>query len=260
MADALVGYSGFVGGTLSRQRSFDALYRSTNIAEIGGKTFDLLVCAGAPAERWRANKDPETDRASIARLTDALSRVDARKVILISTIDVYPVPVDVDELTAIDPVAGQPYGRHRLELERFMQARFDTTVIRLPGLFGRGIKKNLIFDLLHDNQVDKLHPDSQHQFYDLSRLWSDIETARASGLHLVNFATEPTSVADVARVAFGMELRPDASLTPARYDMRSRHATIFGGAGGYLRTATDVLASLGRFVTSERERLSTRGP
>ncbi|WP_240726031.1 MULTISPECIES: hypothetical protein [unclassified Escherichia] len=59
--DALIGYSGFVGTTLLRQRRFDALYRSTNIDEIFGKTFDTVVCAAAPAQKWLANKDPADD-------------------------------------------------------------------------------------------------------------------------------------------------------------------------------------------------------
>jgi hypothetical protein len=48
--DALIGYSGFVGSTLLKQRHFDSLFRSTNIDEIVGKTFDMVVCAGAPAQ------------------------------------------------------------------------------------------------------------------------------------------------------------------------------------------------------------------
>ena len=34
MANALIGFTGFVGGTLLRQTQFEALYRSTNIKEI----------------------------------------------------------------------------------------------------------------------------------------------------------------------------------------------------------------------------------
>ena len=51
---ALIGYSGFVGGNLLRQRSFDACFNSSNIEAIAGRSFDLVVCAGAPAEKWKA--------------------------------------------------------------------------------------------------------------------------------------------------------------------------------------------------------------
>ena len=167
MSDALIGYSGFVGGALLRSRTFDACYRSTNIDQIRGRSFDTIVCCGAPAEKWRANRDPEEDRARLATLTDALAEVSARHFVLISTVDVYPVPRNVDEHTAIDPAASQPYGRHRYELEEFCRAHFDATVVRLPGLYGRGLKKNVIFDLLNDRPVDAVPGNARFQFYDI---------------------------------------------------------------------------------------------
>ena len=57
MKNALIGFSGFVGATLQKQALFDALYRSTNIADIEGGEFDLAVCAGAPAQKWIANRE-----------------------------------------------------------------------------------------------------------------------------------------------------------------------------------------------------------
>ena len=42
--NSLIGFSGFVGGTLLKQACFEDLYRSTNIGEIEGKSFDLVVC------------------------------------------------------------------------------------------------------------------------------------------------------------------------------------------------------------------------
>src|SRR5688500_7998318 len=127
---------------------FDDGFHSRDVDSIAGRRYSLLVCAGAPAEKWRANQDPDADRASLGRLTGALQHVQADRVVLVSTVDVYPAPIAVDESTPIDAESGQPYGRHRLALERFVQQRFATTVLRLPGLYGPGIKKNVIFDLL----------------------------------------------------------------------------------------------------------------
>lgn len=256
MTTAIVGSTGFVGGTLLRQAPFDDLYHSTNIHEIGGKTYDLLVCAGAPAAKWLANRDPENDRANIYRLIECLRGVTAREVILVSTADVYPHPVGVDENSAIDEPALHAYGRHRLELERFVTGAFETVTIRLPALFGRGLKKNIVFDLLHDNQVDKIHPEGVFQFYDLENLWDDIGRTRTHGLRLVNFATEPTSVRDVAQAAFGIEFDAGPDTMPASYDIKSRHAAAFGGSNGYLYDRGRVLEALKRFVQAERARQS----
>lgn len=252
MADALVGYTGFVGSNLRRQRPFDALYNSGNIESIAGREFDLLVCAGAPAEKWKANRDPEADSRNIQRLLECLKQVRAHKVIVISTVDVYPVPLAVDEGSPIDESACHAYGRHRLLLERTIAERFDTMVIRLPGLFGKGLKKNIIYDLLHGNQIEQVHSESIFQFYHLDNLWADIRIAQTNALSLVNFATEPVSVREVARNGFGIDFDNHPAGSPARYDFRSRHAALFGSSAGYLYDKQQVLAALKSFVAAER--------
>lgn len=259
MSCALIGYTGFVGGTVSRQASFDALFNSANIESIAGREFDLVVCAGAPGQKWLANKDPITDRSAIDRLCWSLGSVRAKFVVLLSTVDVFPTPVDVDEDSRIDVSRQQPYGRNRLELERFIVARFPSLVVRMPGLFGEGLRKNIVYDFLHDNAVAAVNARSVFQFYDMANLWADVGTARAAGLSLVHFATEPVSVADVVTEAFGRTFdQIPAGSEPARYDFRSRHAGLFGGPGGYLYSRAGVLDGLKRFVATERGRFNLR--
>ena len=65
MATALIGYTGFVGGNLMRQQHFDAWYNSTNIHTIDGKNYSLVVCAGVPAAKWIANREPVQDLSLI---------------------------------------------------------------------------------------------------------------------------------------------------------------------------------------------------
>jgi nucleoside-diphosphate-sugar epimerase len=255
MPSALIGSTGFVGGNLLRQARFDALYHSANIADIRGRSFDLVVCAGARAEKWKANQDPAADRAGIAKLTDALAEVRAGLVVLVSTVDVYPEPAGVEEATPIDPERASAYGRHRYELERWLAGRFDTLVVRLPGLFGSGLRKNVVYDLLHDNQVHKINPAAVYQYYDLQRLWADVQTCLGHGLRLVNFAAEPLPTAELLAEVFARRL-PELPGPAARYDFRSRHAALFGGAGGYLYNRQQVIAALRRFVEGERGRLA----
>ena len=52
MQSALLGHTGFVGGTLLRQHRFDDLYNSSNIEQLAGKSYDLVACAAAPGVKW----------------------------------------------------------------------------------------------------------------------------------------------------------------------------------------------------------------
>ncbi len=136
---ALIGYSGFVGQTLLRQTSFTDLFRSTNIGEVHGRHFDLVICSAAPAQKWIANREPAADRSNIQSLMEHLSRVSCERFVLISTVDVFKSPVGVDEETPVDENGLHPYGLHRRELEKFVESHFATHhVVRLPGLVGPG--------------------------------------------------------------------------------------------------------------------------
>jgi nucleoside-diphosphate-sugar epimerase len=249
---ALIGYTGFVGSALLRQRTFDACFNSSNIDQIRGRTFDLIVCCGARAEKWKANAEPERDLDNIERLTRALASADAQKFVLISTVDVFLNPADVDEDSPTPMTGLHAYGRNRRRLEQIVAGRFDAHVIRLPGLYGQGLKKNVIYDFLHDNEIQKIDSRGVFQFYDVSGLWTDAETAMRNELPLVHLPPEPVSVADVARAAFGIEFTNEVAPTPARYDVHTKYAEVFGGAGSYTQTKIEELAGIARFVAAER--------
>lgn len=150
MRTALIGYTGFVGSNLALQYEFTDLYNTKNINEIAGKSYDLCICAGVKAQKWVANQQPEKDLADIQALIDQLSKAEIKQFVLISTIDVYPNPVNVDEDSLIDKTNHHSYGLNRLYLEEWVSKHYqDHLIIRLPGLFGKGIKKNFIHDILY---------------------------------------------------------------------------------------------------------------
>lgn len=250
---ALIGHSGFVGGTLLRTRPFSDLFNSSNIATMTGG-YDLVVCAGVPAAKWIANRDAEADAAGIRKLTDALEGVTAGEFILISTIDVYPDPAsNDDEASSIDPAANHPYGRNRYALELWIRDRFpDARVIRLPALFGSGLRKNALYDLLHDNHVNAINPLGQFQWYPMRRLADDVERVRRADLRLVNLFTEPVGMRDIVGAFFpGVAVGAPAEPAPC-YGLRTRHAALFGGEGGYMLSAESVLGEMARFVAASR--------
>ena len=146
---ALVGYTGFVGSNLVLSTKFDAMYNSKNIKAAYGTKPDLLVYAGVPAAKYLANKAPAEDLAVIRQAEENIAKIAPKKLVLISTIDVFPVPVGVDENT-IPAENSEAYGRNRRELEIWAREHYpDALIVRLPALFGANIKKNFIYDMLH---------------------------------------------------------------------------------------------------------------
>jgi hypothetical protein len=252
MVDALIGYTGFVGTTLLRQRAFDGLYRSTNISEIVDQAFDLVMCAGAPAQKWIANRDPDGDRKQIERLINPLRTIRCGRFILISTVDVFKMPVNVDETTVVEKAGLHPYGLHRRMLEQFVEQQFPNhLIVRLPGLVGPGLRKNVIFDFLNDNNLHAIDSRGVFQFYPMVNLWYDIQTALQAGLNLVHLSAEPISIAEVAAKGFGRPFDQELASAPASYDLRSRYATLFGGKEGYQYSQRETLLAIRAYAQSE---------
>lgn len=252
MSNALIGYTGFVGSSLLRQTAFDTLYRSTNIEDIAGRTFDTVVCAGAPGQKWLANREPEADLASIERLIGLLGTITCRRFVLISTVDVFALPQGVDEETPVDESALQPYGLHRRLLERFVDERFPgSLIVRLPGLVGPGLRKNVIFDFHNQNNLHAIESRGSFQFYPMVNLWHDIGLALDAGLRLVHLAAAPVTVAAISQEGFGRPFTSTLGGNPASYDMRSRHAGLFGGQGAYQYSARETMLAVRAYAQTD---------
>jgi len=150
--DILVGYTGFVGSNLNRQHKFNSVFNSKNITEAFGSGPDLCVYAGVRAEKFAADRFPQEDLAHINETLENIKNISPKKLVLISTVDVIPSPQDktVYEDTLYEADRLTPYGRNRLYLENELRKLYPAVlVIRLPALFGEGLKKNFIYDLIN---------------------------------------------------------------------------------------------------------------
>lgn len=245
----LIGSTGFVGGHLQDSLDFDQLVHRPNLAEIAGRDTDLLVCAGLPAEKWRANRNPEDDWVNMTSLAEVLAGVHARRAILISTIDVYQPPEGVSESDPPSLRGTEQYGVSRAWFEYFFGAHFrDSSIVRLPGLFASDLRKNLIYDLLNDrvDQLAKVHPQSTFQYFDLSLLTELLGVCEHHGLSLLNVVSEPIAAHQIAEV-FGVTL-DNLDAHEVHYNVTSRHSALFNGGDGYLFSREDVLAGIARLV------------
>lgn len=147
---ALVGYTGFVGSNLAAGCKFDGLYNSKNIKDAYGTNPDVLYYSGVPAAKFIANKFPDMDMAIMRGAVENIRKINPKKLVLISTVDVYKAPNGKDEDAVMDTEGLEAYGKNRLWLEgQVREICPDCHIVRLPGLYGKNIKKNFIYDFIN---------------------------------------------------------------------------------------------------------------
>lgn len=177
MKKIIIGYTGLVGQTLCRGIDFDYKFNSSNIQDlINVEDGCSLYLSCLPAAKWVANNEPVKDYENIISIFNLLKTKTYSEINLISTIDVYSESALGSNENNIPIVSKLGYGQNRYLFEVLVNSLACPIVktIRLPGLFGIGLKKNLIFDLLNNHRVEHINPNSVLQWYDLKDLVKDI--------------------------------------------------------------------------------------
>lgn len=179
--NALIGHTGLIGTVLGASIEFDQTYNSATIDLIQNAEFDIVYCAAPSGNRMLANQQPDRDTSNVKYLADCLRTVTANRFVLISTVDAVHAPESV-------------YGSNRLSLEHFAQTQFECChVIRLCTLIHPQITKNLLFDIRHQQYLDRVNGAMVRQYYPLSRLCRDINTVIAHNIREINLVSEPVS-------------------------------------------------------------------
>jgi len=249
----LIGATGYVGGSLLRQVEFNHLYSSSNINEIRENDFSLVVCSAAPAKKWIANREPEVDLQNIKGLINHLESITCDHFVLISTVDVFKSPIGIDESSPVDEEDLQPYGLNRRYLEKFVQTHFSNhLIVRLPGLVGPGLRKNVIYDFLNNNNLQVIDSRGVFQFYPMVNLWYDIQIALQAGLSLVHLTAEPITVAEVSEQGFGKVFQQELVAPPATYDLRTQCADLFGGSSNYQYSKRESIQAIRSYAQTEQ--------
>ena len=240
----LIGSTGYVGSYLLENMVFEKFAHKSDISSLANIATDVLICAGMPATKWLANENPEEDFTNMNCLWDVVQTICAESPILISTIDVYSDPIAVDENTPACLSGLEAYGTNRAILEsRFLRKFPHGHVIRLPGLFSRGLRKNLIFDLINSRaeQFMKVNADSLFQFFNLEDLPGVIKFVLYEKIPILNVSSEPIQAQEVADI-FDRKLSPTGPLV--QYDMQTIYGKKFGVEGRYLFRKESVLRDI----------------
>jgi hypothetical protein len=197
LRSALIGHTVYVGSFLKTKLKDIDLYNSSNIDEIVGKAYDTIYFAGLPAAKWIANANPKEDLANMLRIQELLAGCETRFFILISTIDVYDKNVSGQDETG-SAFTKEPYGAHRRMMEEWVIRRFPGLhcILRLPALFGMGLKKNMLFDMMNGRPCVVRSGDS-FQWYYLDNLYSDMQICLGLDISLANLFSKPILMSDI---------------------------------------------------------------
>ena len=137
-------------------------------------------------------------------------------------------------------------------LEKFVESHFPNhLIVRLPGLVGPGLRKNVIFDFLNNNNLHAIESRGVFQFYPMVNLWYDIQVALNAGLRLVHLTAAPVSVAEVSRQGFGKPFDQDWLARQRPTTCGRATAQIFGAQGAYQYSVRETIQAIRAYAQSE---------
>ena len=149
LVDVLVGYTGFVGSNLHKQKKFEICVNSKNVKDAYGTNPDYLYYSGIPSEMFIANREPEKDYEIIEAAIENIKKIKPKHVIIISTTAIYDT-INKNEDYPIDETRLSSYGKNRYLLEKWVEKYCKNhTILRLPAIYGTNLRKNFIFDIIY---------------------------------------------------------------------------------------------------------------
>jgi len=248
----LIGNTGLIGTILKDSIDFNYEFNSKNLnklldLDIDFSQADLYLCC-LPATKWKVNEDPYNDLENIFNILSIISKKEYKNIILYSTIDVYTdAPLEVDESYNIK-VSSPNYGVNRFIFEKLISSilKFDKLLIlRLPALFGNHIKKNILFDLLNNNEIDKINYNSTYQWYNLNDLAHDtMNCLNLNGKQiLINLFSEPVETSDILKLFDINKSKVDSKSKNITYNFRTN-----SNPTKYVKNKKQILLEIEEFM------------
>jgi hypothetical protein len=89
---------------------------------------------------------------------------------------------------------------------------------------------------------------ARFSFYNLGRLYADIQTALKNDIEILNVATQPVKTHEIYSLMHDDAFVNEINRPVPNYDFRTKHATIFGGKDGYMIKKQDVLDDIKAYL------------
>ena len=242
MVNGIVGSTGFIGQNLAL--SIPNLVKISREELRSDKVFELdtLLIAAPSAKKYLANLNPGEDLAEIKFLAKNIKKIiKANKVILFSTVDVYKNATESDEGSACRDDGD--YGGNRRYFEDEILKNFEKVYIRrLAGLYGPFLKKNIVFDLIHNRQeqLKAYNPESTFQMMSIGKTIQISLDIESFPHRILNVVSEPIAVKDFTdHENWGVMKGPQTE-----YRVKSIHSN-----SGYFQTKHESIWELKQFLS-----------
>ena len=258
----LVGNTGLIGTTLKKNIEFDFEFNSkdfhTYVSKVPDDEQSNLFLTCLPATKWQVNQNIIKDLNNINLIINNLATKKYNKIYLISTIDVYcDSPLRSDENT-IPTINKLSYGTNRYLFEKMVEEILNynrISIYRLPALFSKDIKKNVLFDLLNNNNVENININSIFQWYNLEYLYGDIifndEHYKHDLRHKFNMFSEGVETKQIITELFPEYLDKVNSKALIYYNYRTNM-----DKSGYLYSSEESFNQIKEFVNEYRSKPS----
>jgi hypothetical protein len=243
--NGLIGYTGFVGSNILKTLSIKKKFNSKNINLIHKYNFNILFCAAPSSLKFYANKYPKKDKKNILNLIKILKKVNCRKFIQISTIDVYNQRIHSNEISKITDKKLSSYGKNRRLLEKFIIKNFkDYHIIRLPNLIGENLKKNVIYDIVNKKKIF-INLNSIQQWYNLRNFKKDIKVIINNKIKCINLVSEPIPIKEIIK-NFSIP-KITNKYEQIKYNIKSKYSNLFNKKN-YIYYKKDIILEIINYI------------
>ena len=244
----LIGNTGLVGQTLKKNINFDFEYNSKSIYDYSPPNGCDLYLSCLPSTKWLINKDTKTDIETVVNIIKSIGNITYRNIYVISTIDVYEnSPLGSDE--EFEPLFKNfSYGSNRYLFEKMVVKHLNyenVKIFRLPALFSKNIKKNILYDLLNNNNIHMINKNSSFQWYNLNDLVNDINfyEEKYPNEVIINLFTEPLDSEEIINLFPTHKENVTFSETKIKYDFKTKYSST-----GYIKPKEIVLNEIKELV------------
>ncbi len=168
----ILGGRGFVGSAFVRRcREEGKSYlvaEVDNYRELQGESCDLLINADGNSKKYLARERPREDfQLSVESVLSSLLDFNYHRYVYISSVDVYsghtqPEGSREDSAGEADQISHYGFHKHLGELLVKHYAP-HWLIVRMGGVLGEGLKKNPVFDLLHNRPL-RVDERSRYQY------------------------------------------------------------------------------------------------